>query len=431
MRLALLLALPVPLALVVACSSSSTTAAPVDPVDSGAPVEDAAPVVVDAGPDVDNGAPSDVYPAPHPKEPQVQSYGGPTMANPRIVPIVFKGDTYVTQIAELSQKVGASDYWKAATAEYGVGAATSIAPIVVDAAAPTATTDDEIQTWLGSMLDGTHADFGAPDENSIYTIFYPTTTVVTIPQWGQSCKGFGGYHYETTVGSKKVVYAVMPRCAGFFGLSALDAMTTGASHEWIEAVTDPHDVSDPAYSIPDNDHLVYALFPLSEVGDMCTFDAEANIRVPELGNYLVQRTWSNAAAAAHHHPCVPAANPGEVYFNSVPVLTEKAYISFQGAGSYPTKGVKIPVGQEKTIELDLFSDGPTGGAWTVDAVDVSSYYRKPQQLDFSFDRREGQNGEKLHMTIKSIAKGDNGGAEFIVVSTLGKKQNMWMGFVQQ
>jgi hypothetical protein len=36
------------------------------------------------------------------------------------------------------------------------------------------------------------------------------------------------------------------------------------------------------------------------------------------------------------------------------------------------KGVKIPVGQSKTIELDLFSDGDTGGPWLVDVKDYSA-----------------------------------------------------------
>ncbi|MEO8878044.1 MAG: hypothetical protein ABI461_20805, partial [Polyangiaceae bacterium] len=63
-----------------ACGSS-LAAAPTSAVnDAGELAQDAA--AVEAGPPVDNGAPSDQFPAPHPAFPTVQSYGGTVLASP-------------------------------------------------------------------------------------------------------------------------------------------------------------------------------------------------------------------------------------------------------------------------------------------------------------------------------------------------------------
>jgi hypothetical protein len=413
----------------VAACGGSTTATPAPAVEDASVAEPVDAGEPDTTPPVDNGAPSEVYPAPHPASPEIQSYGGPTMAAPKIVPIVWQGDTYATQIADFAKKLGPSSYWKEATAEYGVGPATAAEPIVITEAAPKSITDTEITTWLASMLDGTHPAFGTADETAIYTIYYPTGTKIEIPNFGSSCEGFGGYHYETEIQGKKIVYAVIPRCGSFFGMSGVDVLTSTSAHEFVEAATDPQAVTNPAFSIPDQDHMIYALFPLSEVGDMCTFNADSNQKLLDVGGYMIQRTWSNAAAKAGRHPCVPNL-AGEVYFNTAPVLNEKVYIDFGGGQAYATKGVKIPVGKSKTIELDLFSEAATSGAWTVGAVDTSAYYRQAPELEFKFDRREGVNGEKLHMTITALKAGKYGGSEFIVTSSLGKRQNIWMGFVQ-
>ena len=92
-----------------------------------------------------------------------------------------------------------------------------------------------------------------------------------------------------------------------------------------------------------------------EVGDLCAQEPGAFTQFPELA-YTVQRTWSNAAAMASHDPCVPAL-ANEVYFNAVPELNDTITIG----GMFTMLGVQIPVGQTKTIDLDLFSDGDTGG----------------------------------------------------------------------
>jgi hypothetical protein len=374
--------------------------------------------VVEAGP---------FMPASHAAAPQVESYGGTAMVAPKIYPVFFAGDdTMQKQIETFLAALIPSSYWTATTSEYGVGNATVMPTIITSDTPPT--TDDAMQMWLANMTDGTHMGWPKPDANTLYAVFLPDNAVITIPQYGQSCQSFGGYHFEAT-GKKNesIVYAVMPRCKNFGQYKGLDALTGTLSHELVEAATDPTVISNPAYAIPDKDHYVWALVPLGEVGDMCTYEPQSFQRLIGNGTYVVQRTWSNAAAKAGNDPCVPhLADP---YFNSVPVLSENVTINF-GMGQAQTKGVKIPVGTSKTIEVDLFSDAPTTD-WTVQAEDVTSlFYNGQPDLTFSWDAQTGNNGTKLNLTITREKKGQYNGSEFVLYSQKGQKvANLWFGFV--
>ncbi len=426
LRLTRLALLVLPCALFAACSSTTiVTAAPQD--DGGGGGDDQG----DGGPAGDDGGAkkdgqSSGFPAAHPATPKVTSYGGPVLKTPRIVPMIFSGDAYANDIKTFTQKIGGSAYWKAATTEYGVGAATAVDPIVLTVPAPGDITDDDVQTFLASQLDGTHA-VGQPDANSIYAIYYPSSTTISDGS-GTSCQQFGGYHNETQVGSTHVAYAVLPRCSGSgFGVGTdLDTLTIASSHEFIEAATDPFPQNNPAYGIVDMDHLVWALFPLPEVGDMCTFAADAYFKPSEIG-YTVQRTWSNASAAAGHNPCVPAASG--VYFNAVPVLKEKIPMDFGSGQSADTLGVKVAQGKSATVDLVLYSDGPTSGEWNVAVYDMGQYMGGTQELSFGLDKDTGKNGDTLKLTITRKANGQYGGSEFMIVSSLGKtQQSTYFGF---
>src|SRR5207249_7804873 len=109
-----------------------------------------------------------------------------------------------------------------------------------------------------------------------------------------------------------------PRCPSWKELHGFDVVSATSSHELVEAVTDPFPSSSPAFAAVDQDHSVWRLFPLTELGDMCAVNAGADFRPRDL-DYLVQRTWSNAAARAHRDPCGPRGDD-DVYFNSVPAL---------------------------------------------------------------------------------------------------------------
>jgi hypothetical protein len=396
------------IALLAACGGNTAKTTP-----DAAPAPDAAP---DAGPFVE---------APHGSVPQVESAGGAVLATPKVVPIFFTGDsTMQTSMEPFLQMLVGSSYWTTTTSEYGVGAL-QVEPTIVTTDTPP-TTDDALQTWLQSQLDGTHAGW-TYDPQTIYAVYLPDGVSLSTP-FGDSCKAFGGYHDETMGAGGKIVYALMPRCPG-----GLDSLTVVTSHELIEAATDPHPETDGAYQLLDQDHLVWEYAPGGELGDMCEYVGMAEQKL--VGDYLVQRTWSNASVAAGHDPCVPVLSTP--YQSAAPMLTEDDPLPVDsGAGSgsdampMMTKGVAIPVGTSKTIDIALYGDAP-GADWHVKAFDATQLYGQPTELTFSWDATTGNNGTILHLTITHVAS-PGGGSEFLISSRPGDgsiSDSIWFGYV--
>jgi hypothetical protein len=384
------------------------------------------------GPDI--GQPSDKYPAPHPAFPKVVDYGGPTLATPKVQPIFFSNDdpSYVAKTTDFTTKVGATKYWAATTSEYGVGPLEQLPPVQLMETATGTIDDAGIQAWLAGKLNANDPQFAPPDDNTIYAIIYPAGFVIT--EGGQqSCQAFGGYHSNLALDAahnmQDVPYIVLPRCADFGGIKGIDAVTAALSHELIEAVTDPLPMSNPAYATTDNAH-VYWVRALGggEVGDMCAQNPGAFTKFDEIP-YMVQRSWSNQAAAQGHDPCQPPVD-GQPYFNAAPVMTDTIAYSVFGQ-TVNVKGVKIPVGQSKTIEVDLFSDGPTNGPFSVHADDFAQLMGQQPHLEFAFDASEGQNGQKLHMTITVDSAGKKNSELFYLVAEQGNQKNLWVGVVGQ
>jgi len=404
-----------------------TTSAQPDAGDDDAAIDtgDQADAAIDTAPDVDNGSPSSTYPAFTIDAPQVENYGGAILTAPKVVPIYFGNDdtTFTGNITSFLNQLAASTYWPAVATEYGVGAIT-IEPVVqLTDDAPTTIDDTAIRTWLASeVTDPSWPTADANDPNTIFAIFYPTGTTVTL-QGESSCQSFGGYHDAFPQNSASITYAVVPRCANFNGLVGINAVSGAASHELIEASTDPHPEQDAAYAQVDDNHIIFELVGGGgEVGDMCVSAQNAFYQPTDI-NADVQRIWSNANAKAGHNPCVPTN--GTPYFNAMPVLADSVTIT--GLGT--TQGVSIPIGQSKTIEVDLFSDAPTSGPWTVSATDLGGEQQGNTELSFAWDRTTGQNGEKLHLTITAVAKSQYGAEAFIIDSQLGASHNFWAGIV--
>lgn len=283
----------------------------------------------------------------------------------------------------------------------------------------------------GASDAGGPAPFPVPTPDTIYAIFIPDGVTITDNQVGQSCKSYGGYHTETNgfggnTANSKIPYAVMPRCNHFNYFSGIDAATATLSHELIEAATDPHPYSDPAFASTDDQHAVWSIIPAAEIGDMCAYEPQSFARL--VGGYVVQRVWSNASALAGHDPCVPVLT--DPYFNAVPDQPDDVVLSYYGS-SVNTRGVKIPVGQSRTIDVHLFSDAPTT-SWFVQAQDAAAATGGPSTLSLSLDKSVGNNGDVLHLTITRNSAAPQGSAsEFMLWSQDQKTQyaNVWFGFV--
>jgi len=120
------------------------------------------------------------------------------MTAPRLVPLSFQGDPLADAVdAFVAQLVADTSYWSGATAEYGVGPLSTVPPQHVAEPAPASLTDAQVQAWLTSKIMA--GAVPRPNENTIYAIFYPQGTSVTLGG-GTLCQDsagvFNGYHSD-------------------------------------------------------------------------------------------------------------------------------------------------------------------------------------------------------------------------------------------
>ncbi len=367
--------------------------------------------------------------APHAPAPQVVNLGGSVLKTPKVVAITYDADENQADFDKFMIQLAASTYWPAVTSEYGVGALTVGTPIHLAGAPPVNTTDMDVLATLEANLTGAAPAWGKVDPNAIYTFIFPEGTVV---EGGDCCNSYSAYHDEHAVGGTKIAYSIVCTCPGFDGpgVSTLGSVTTALSHELVEAVTDPFPQTDPAFGATDDANIAWSLITEGELADMCEFDGDQYLTPADM-KYVVQRSWSNAAAAAGKDPCVPPSIPADIYFNAVPVVSDALTADWY-YGPVTTKGVKIPLGQTRTIDVQLFSNAPMSAAFNVAAYDYDEIYGGAPNLKLTFDSLKGKNGDVLKLTIKVLKKdADFGVAPFYIESTMGNASNVWMGVVGQ
>jgi len=392
-------------------------------------------------------SPGSTYPAFPVDAPQIQANQKTVLASPVVVTVTWPGDANASTWEGLGDGIGASSYWSATTAEYGVGPATSGPSNHVRVAQPlpSSLSYTDLQNYVISALSAaTSADGGAPEagagdagdaggpnpawpaptldskghSQTIYSLFIASSTTVTDPGSGQSfcTEGGLGYHDDVVVGGVDVTYAVTLECPSL----NTPAIEETAVHETVEAATNPYPESNSlGYVGFDPDHLAWDLYTgfNDELADACQNWQDAYYQESGAFPYWVQRSWSNAAAKAGHDPCVPAAAGvyhGMTLFPSAE-STVKVDLSAIGAPSATTQGFKVTVGKPLTFQVGFFSDASTA-PWTI------GYDFPAQTLLFgttgsplgngkatvSIDKKTGQNGDEANVTVTVTQKGPGG-----------------------
>jgi hypothetical protein len=313
------------------------------------------------------------YPAPHPSMPVMPDHGGAVLHDPVIVTVTYDGDPERDFLETFGDTIGATDWWKAVHDEYGVGPGSSGGHVHLAEAAPTVIKDSEIQQWLAQRIGD--ATLPAPTDQSIYVLFYPAETTITLdmPGGGDSCQSFGGYHNSTVVNvggtDIPVAYAVIPRCD-----NSEPSLTVTTSHELTEASTDPH----PIFG-----QLGYMLTKKTawnpaggENADMCEF-----VSGVQEGPYYVTRAWSNANAKLGDQPCVPVPDDpdGLPYYNA----------------GIKDEIMKAPPGGTVSTNVYCYSFGPLPNPMTLQG----QTYGK-NKLTFTFDPPTCENGTIVKMTVQ-------------------------------
>ncbi len=354
--------------------------------------------------------------------PQVLAFGGPVLATPAIVSVTFAGDPLADQLEDFVASVGCTPYWRAVGADYGVGDAVASTPVRLTETAPSTIDDTGIRAWLAAKIDAANPQFPRPGADTVYVVWYPDSTSITL-QGSSSCHNFGGYHQGGKLNDgTPFTYAVLPRCKGD-DQSGLASLTLAASHELIEASTDPQPETMPAYSFPDANHIGWGLFVGAEVGDMCELDNDDAYVAPGFP-WVVQRIWSNRAAWAGETPCIPADSSSYFYATAVP--TDIATLNLTGTPqSYPA--VHVPVGTTGTVAVQVVSNGSGSGTMQLQAIDPDVLFGQPSRMNLTLDTTVAAPGATVHLTIEKVI-GDSLGVEpFLLEATMNGRQTISWG----
>jgi hypothetical protein len=341
--------------------------------------------------------------------PQVLLAGGNVMAAPTVQVVTFNGDGNAPIWETFVEDLIHSTYWQQTAGIYGVGTPTLATAVRATLSVQGSWTSgvlqrgepSDIEAFLTAQLDGVEPAWGVPTADTLYVLFLPTGAV--------SCAdGTLAWHTALRLPQRQltVPYVVLPDCGAVGPLAAYDSRTLAASHAIVEAAVDPRL---DGYSTFDPNHLHWAQAAHgSGIAGACVAtlygDANFAVRPADLG-YLVQRHWSNAAAAAGHDPCVPLPERAP-YFAAVPRPTQAVSAPLGISLLDPTvqtTGVQVAAGSSATVPVALFSDGPMPAPWQVNAAEVG-----PQaQLTLQLSADHGNNGDtlQLHITAKAKASG--------------------------
>lgn len=380
----------------------------------------------DAGRRTPTPVPDPSYPTTHAPIPLLRYAHGNVLDAPKLVTVTFDDDPSRDFLERFGDTITTTPWWDAVSAGYcddrprcvghgsGGGHVRTTSPGATLADRAGNGTQTQVKQYIATQIQG--GSFPAPDANTIYMLYTPDSVQVSLDGKRQ-CIDFGAYHGSMTMtppGAASPVtfaYAVIPRCS-----NADSVVTFGASHELIEAATDP--VFDDAAMVQTgwtSTKDAWDALAGGEVADRC-FDLERKGRdVYREGPYTVTRSFSNQQAALSHDPCVPAPTPDKLpYFNVAPeygdVLTMK-------------------VGDTVQMPVVAFTDAPLP-PFAVDAVEQSGQLGVVDVLTLSLDRATAQNGQELSVTITLNASPAIGFAPFEIRSTLGPFQHHWQVIVQ-
>lgn len=367
-------------------------------------------------------APDDAGAPLHP--PYMESSGGPTIANPAFVAVTFDGDDMRDSIEDFLGSVGCTDYWRSIVRDYGINDAYMIGTAHLKDTPPASIDDTQIGAYIRAKIANKELPPYVPNQ-TLYVIFYPDTTDITL-QGLHSCQGFGGYHNEVKVTqTQSIPYAVLPRCGSFGQLGGLDAITYATSHELAEAVTDQFPMSNPAYQFPEHDDIAWGMAGGGEIGDMCEYNEDAPL-FPSTYAFTVQKQWVSSKAFSLHDPCQPST---ETYFAAAPTLPD--LISYDiGLGPSSTKGVKIALGSQKTIDVTLVADATWTPDILVDVQDASFFFGQKGVLSFNVNPKSGKVGDTIKVTINRLGTNQQFGLEpFLITAHSNGVSRSWWGLV--
>jgi hypothetical protein len=343
--------------------------------------------------------------APHTGLPQLAGHSDNIISNMQLVTISYSGNPYAATINQFGDFIVTSDWLAQVGTEYGVMPGTHLMDVSITTPAPCAITDTQIESTLqGWFADGTLPAPQVQTGQVLYEIWFPQSTVVTENRLGlgQLCQNYVGYHHQGTYNGLIYSYAVIADCGG-----GVTAATEVASHELIEAATDPYDPPydgfyiDPA--VPDP----WALDRLDEDADLC----QSEPYIQDAG-FTLTRAWSNQAARqGTGSPCVP--DQGDPYYN---------------VSANPPEIIQAPAGSTVTFNLEGWSTVPVAD-WTLSTTAASASAFKPAALFPTLTTSTMNNYRTAQLTLTVPANASSGQIGGVLVQS-GTNGHFWPVGVQ-
>lgn len=403
------------LPLVVGCAASTSSSAPLaGDAGNDAPLLDAAPAAAPP-PEQD----PDVYPAKHHPMPLARNAaGGPVLYAPEIVTITFAGDAMRDELRTFDDALVTLDWWRAVAHPYGIDPGRTAGYVELPDTVSGKTLDNQadVMPFIQKLvLAGT---LPAPTTQTLYVFYFPASTTLTL-NGDVSCRGLGGFHDSVPVKRvpggatvADVAYAILPRCT-----TSRDDLTYAASHEIIEAATDPHasEAGNTTWYLLDN--IAWSGAGGAEVADMCM----AKTRFAASG-YALTRSWSNEAAGASHDPCQPS-DPGILFYGAA-LDTESANVVDQAGARRSDGYVSLARGETKTVYATVFSEAKLPAELSLvvgkrtASADPGSVAPITKGVDAQLSRRTAHNGQVVALTLTAAADASAGDHPFVVRSVL-------------
>ena len=379
-------------------------------MDAGHPMDAGADAAMDLGMLLDAGADSgdaEIFPAFQQDLPQLLDNGGPKLVTPKIVTVTWPSDPNAAAYNLFDDTLGTTPWWNAVAPQYGLNPAVGGGHVSESTPLTSGLTDTALDNFVANKVAGAPGN-GWPvwDPNTLYLIYLPPTVSLNLGGQDACAQGAGGYHTETSNSvSQHVIYGVVIQaCPDPSGLSTLDNATLSASHEIIEAATDPETNSSTSYGWlgAGTDYAAWEFFTQGndEAGDWCEWYNDSSFKDPTVTlNHEVQRIWSNASAAAGHNPCVPV--PAGPYYITTPLNLTTVNFTYQGQ-PVTSQGIVIHPGGSGVVRLGFASDAPAP-AWQVQLMQGGIF---PAQsgtattgISFAPTMANGQNGDTIDVTV--------------------------------
>jgi len=221
-------------------------------------------------------------------------FGGPTLTHISVHPVFWNANTqFQANINAFYKAVTNSTLYDLLSQYSGIGRGSGVNGFV-DNRTSTRVSDNALHTELNRLFAA--GSLPAPNASNYYPIHFPSGVTITAPDGSRSCQVFCAYHGTYVRNGVNVNYGVIPdqggSCAGGCGRNAqrVNNMDSVASHELIEAVTDPAVGLATVFGPP----LAWYDRTNGEIGDICNGQQGTTVGGDGV-TYVIQLEFSNAA----------------------------------------------------------------------------------------------------------------------------------------